>query len=89
MMYDRLQSEAMPLTHEFLSMMLGVRRSRVTESAGELQRLGLIRYYRGRVNILDHATLIDDSLRMLSGSRSAHSLIVLSFGLWSKFGQMV
>lgn len=57
MMYDRLQSDAMPLTHEFLSVMLGVRRSRVTESAGELQRLGLIRYYRGQVNILDHAAL--------------------------------
>lgn len=57
MMYDRLQSDAMPLTHEFLSMMLGVRRSRVTESAGELQRLGLIRYYRGQVSILDHAAL--------------------------------
>jgi CRP-like cAMP-binding protein len=52
-----LQSDAMPLTHEFLSMMLGVRRSRVTESAGELQRLGLIRYHRGQVNILDHAAL--------------------------------
>jgi CRP-like cAMP-binding protein len=57
MMYDRLQSDAMPLTHEFLSMMLGVRRSRVSEAAGELQRLGLIRYYRGQVNILDHAAL--------------------------------
>jgi CRP-like cAMP-binding protein len=57
MMYDRLQSDAMPLTHEFLSIMLGVRRTRVTEAAGELQRLGLIRYARGTVTILDHPGL--------------------------------
>ena len=57
MMHDRLQSDAMPLTHEFLSTMLGVRRTRVTEAAGELQRLGLIRYTRGVVSILDHPGL--------------------------------
>ncbi len=58
MMYDRLQSDDMPLTHEFLSTMLGVRRTRVTEAAGELQRLGLIRYARGTVTILDHPGLL-------------------------------
>jgi CRP-like cAMP-binding protein len=57
MMHDRLRSDAMPLTHEFLSVMLGVRRTRVTEAAGELQRLGLIRYARGTVTILDHPGL--------------------------------
>ena len=57
MMHDRLQSDAMPLTHDFLSIMLGVRRTRVTEAAGELQRLGLIRYARGTVTILDRRGL--------------------------------
>ena len=57
MMYDRLQSDEMPLTHEFLSTMLGIRRTRVTEAAGELQRQGLIRYRRGLVTILDHSGL--------------------------------
>ncbi len=57
MMHDRLQSDAMPLTHEFLSTMLAVRRTRVTEAAGTLQRLGLIRYARGVVTILDHPGL--------------------------------
>jgi CRP-like cAMP-binding protein len=57
MMYDRLQSDDMPLTHDFLSSMLGVRRTRVTEVAGELQRSGLIRYARGMVTILDHPGL--------------------------------
>jgi CRP-like cAMP-binding protein len=58
MMYDRLQSDAMPLTHEFLSIMLGVRRARATEVAGELQRSGLIRYVRGTVTILDRSGLM-------------------------------
>jgi CRP-like cAMP-binding protein len=57
MMHDRLQSDAMPLTHEFLSTMLGTRRTRITETAGELQRLGLIRYARGVVTVLDHLGL--------------------------------
>jgi CRP-like cAMP-binding protein len=53
MMHDRLRSDAMPLTHDLQSMMLGVRRTRVTEAAGQLQRVGLIRYARGVVTILD------------------------------------
>lgn len=57
MMYDRLQSDAMPLTQEFLSTMLGTRRTRITEAAGTLQRLGLIRYARGVVTVLDHPGL--------------------------------
>ena len=57
MMYDRLRSDDMPLTHDFLSSMLGVRRTRVSEAAGELQRAGLIRYARGMVTILDHPGL--------------------------------
>ena len=57
MMHDRLQSDAMPLTHEFLSTMLGVRRTRITEAAGALQRLGLIRYQRGQVAVLDRPAL--------------------------------
>lgn len=57
MMHDRLRSDAMPLTHEFLSTMLGVHRSRVTETAVTIQRLGLIRYARGVVTVLDHPGL--------------------------------
>lgn len=54
---DRVQSDVMPMTHEFLSSMLGVRRTGVTTIAGELQRSGLIRYQRGQVTIIDHAGL--------------------------------
>jgi CRP-like cAMP-binding protein len=50
---DRTGSRHLPLTHEFLSQMLGTRRSTVTLAAGILQRAGFIEYSRGHVNILD------------------------------------
>ncbi len=55
---DRIQSDTMPMTHEFLSVMLGVRRAGVTDTAGELQRSGLIRYHHGRITIIDHDGLV-------------------------------
>ncbi|MFZ2006219.1 MAG: Crp/Fnr family transcriptional regulator [Stellaceae bacterium] len=50
---DRIGSNVLPLTQEFLAAMLGVRRSGVSEAAGELQRSGLIRYRRGEITIVD------------------------------------
>ena len=54
---DRVGSNVLPLTQELLATMLGVRRSGVSEAAGELQRSGLIRYRRGQITVLDHAGL--------------------------------
>jgi CRP-like cAMP-binding protein len=45
------------LTQEFLSQMLGTRRSTVTVAAGALQRSGMIGYSRGRVEILNRELL--------------------------------
>ena len=53
MCQDRAQTDELPLTHEFLSAMLGVRRAGVTEAVGALQREGLVGNARGRVIILD------------------------------------
>ena len=47
----------MLLTPDFLGMMLGVRRTTVTEVMGNLQKAGLIRYRRGHVTILDREAL--------------------------------
>jgi CRP-like cAMP-binding protein len=54
---DRMESESLNLTQEFLAQMLGVQRSTVTVAAGELQRAGLIGYSRGKIHILDRARL--------------------------------
>jgi len=54
---DRMESESLNLTQEFLAQMLGVQRSTVTVAAGNLQRAGMIGYSRGKINILDRAAL--------------------------------
>jgi CRP-like cAMP-binding protein len=54
---DRMPTDDFLLTHEFLGMMLGVRRTTVTEVMGSLQKAGLIRYRRGHVTILDREAL--------------------------------
>ncbi|WP_291870329.1 Crp/Fnr family transcriptional regulator [Caulobacter sp.] len=55
--HDRLDSNTISLTQEFLADMLGVQRTTVTAVAGSLQAKGLIRYRRGVVDILDRAGL--------------------------------
>jgi CRP-like cAMP-binding protein len=57
MTQDRFNSEKLPLTHELLAIMLGVRRSSVTEVLQVLQDEGLIRYSRGKIAILDRTGL--------------------------------
>ncbi|MEI9932309.1 MAG: Crp/Fnr family transcriptional regulator [Rhizomicrobium sp.] len=65
--------ELIPFTHEFLSNILGVRRSTVTLIAAALQRAGSIRYVRGRIEILDRPALkrtaceCYEVIRILSG----------------------
>lgn len=54
---DRVRSDSFPMTQEFLSTMLGVRRVGVTKAAGQLQKLGLIEYHRGNISIIDGAGL--------------------------------
>jgi len=57
MTQDRIESDSLPLTQEFISQMLGTRRSSVTVSAGTLQKAGLIAYTRGNVTILNRKRL--------------------------------
>jgi CRP-like cAMP-binding protein len=54
---DRVGSDQILLTQEFLAAMLGVRRTTVTLLAQELQKQGILRYSRGKITILDRATL--------------------------------
>ena len=54
---DRLASNHLVMTQELIANMLGVRREGVTEAAGKLHKLGVIRYARGRITVLDRAKL--------------------------------
>jgi hypothetical protein len=57
MAHDRADGDEFPMTHEFLSMMLGVRRSGITVAAGQLQKADFIRYERGHIEITDRPGL--------------------------------
>jgi CRP-like cAMP-binding protein len=54
---DRLDSNKLSMTQELIADMLGVRREGVTEAAGKLQKLGVIRYTRGKITVLDRPRL--------------------------------
>jgi CRP-like cAMP-binding protein len=56
---DRSDGDIVPITQEFLAQMLGVRRTTVTLVAQSLQDAGLLRYRRGRIEILDRNMLED------------------------------
>ena len=53
MAQDRIQDDTLPLTHEFLSLMLAVRRPGVTDALKALRERGLISYRRGEIKIKD------------------------------------
>jgi CRP-like cAMP-binding protein len=54
---DRLPSDKLVMTQELIANMLGVRREGVTEAAGKLQKLGVIRYIRGHITVTDRPKL--------------------------------
>lgn len=54
---DRLPSNELTMTQELIASMLGVRREGITETAGNLQRAGLISYRRGHITVLDRSGL--------------------------------
>jgi CRP-like cAMP-binding protein len=58
---DRLQGNELVMTQELIANMLGVRREGVTQAAFKLQAAGLIRYARGRIEVLDRGGLASRS----------------------------
>jgi CRP-like cAMP-binding protein len=54
---DRLPSRTLTVTQEMIASMLGVRREGVTAAAGKLQKLGVIKYTRGQITVLDRPRL--------------------------------
>jgi|SRR5947209_2063776 len=68
---DRVGSAQFTLTHDFLSIMLGVRRAGVSEAADALSRLGAIEYGRGVVTVLDKDVLEGASCECYGTCRQA------------------
>ena len=66
MTQDRASTPSLPLTQEFLSIMLGVQRTTVTATASALKRRGLISYSRGQIQVLDREGLIQVSCECYS-----------------------
>lgn len=59
MAHDRAGEDQFPMTHEFMSLMLGVRRAGVSVTANILKQAGLIHYTTGRMTIRDRPGLED------------------------------
>jgi len=59
MCHDRIAGDVIPLTQEFIALMLGTSRVSVTRAAIDLQEIGYIKYVRGRITILDRPGLED------------------------------
>jgi CRP-like cAMP-binding protein len=54
---DRLDASELPLTHDMLSMILGVRRAGITDALSGLERAGALRKRRGTIDIVDRRVL--------------------------------
>jgi CRP-like cAMP-binding protein len=67
---DRLRSDSFYLTHQFLALMIGVRRVAVTTAAGSLARRNLISYRRGKVHILNSRGLLAASCNCYEATKA-------------------
>ena len=61
MAHDRTDGDTLALTHEFLSIMLGVRRPGVAHAINLLERIGLIHASRGTITVVDREGLEENS----------------------------
>jgi len=72
MTQDRAHSESFHITHEFLAYMLGVRRVGITTAASVLQREGLIKYSRGKIQVLNRRGLKASACSCYATDREAY-----------------
>lgn len=73
---DRVRSNELALTHEYLSNVLGVRRAGTTLAARGLQERGLIDYSRGRITLVDRAGLESAACRCYARERDLYGLLM-------------
>ena len=73
--HDCIRQDTLPLTQKSLSLMLGVRRASVTETAISLQKQNIIRYSRGRIKILNRPALEAIACECYSRIRSQYKYL--------------
>ena len=73
MSQDRAKTDSFHVTHEFMALMLGVRRVGVTVAAGGFQRNGIIRYHRGDLTVLDRPALEAEACSCYATDKSNHT----------------
>jgi CRP-like cAMP-binding protein len=77
MAHDRTTgNDEFPMTHEFLAMMLGVRRAGVTVAAGRLSKAGYIRYERDCVEVTDRPGLESAACECYGIARRASDILL-------------
>ncbi|MDG3007655.1 Crp/Fnr family transcriptional regulator [Paludisphaera mucosa] len=77
MLHDQAGRDEFPMTHEFLSYMLGVRRQSVTVVAGTLQVAGLIDYHRGFITVRNRTGLEDASCECYATVRDYYQKVMV------------
>jgi CRP-like cAMP-binding protein len=80
LMDDRANRDEYPITHDFLSIMLGVRRPTVTEAAMHMQDAGAIAYVRGRVRIVDRPLLESRSCECYAATTEVFDAAIGTWG---------
>src|SRR5438128_37901 len=73
---DLSGSDNLPFTQEYLGEMLGVRRTSVTAVAHTLQEAGLIKYARGKIQILDGKALQENTCECYGSVRSLYEKLI-------------
>ena len=73
---DRVGEAKLPLSHKFLSIMLGVRRASVSVAAKSLQDAGLITYTRGKINVIDRPGLMAASCSCYAAISKSYSSLL-------------
>lgn len=76
MSQDRAQSPAFLMTHEFISLMLGVRRVGITTIAADFRRRGLIEYHRGEIKVLNRVALKAEACSCYLKNRKIYTSII-------------
>jgi CRP-like cAMP-binding protein len=80
MCHDRIDGDELELTHEFMAMMLAVRRSGVTVALHALESVGAIRATRGRINIVDRARLRQAAGDSYGRPETEYRRLIVRFG---------